>query len=354
MTTSPRAAAGIFLHSGFRTGSTWFWQRFRAASGTRAYYEPFHEVLARLDAAALLQVAPQRWASGHPGVDAPYFAEYREVLLPEGGVRFYHTRFAAEAYYDSEPDPPQALYLRNLIDRACDAGVVPVFGFCRSLGRVPWFRALGRGLNVVTWRNPLDQWASCRDQAVLHQNWYFLFRFVLFASFGARHRRFGPFFADLALPPAPEGIATTQLGPLLGYFDAANLETLFSIFLRVYMLDMLIALEHADYLVDLDALTENADRRRETAEALRDLTGLSELSFDDCALPRHEFPVGTGDAAHLEEALSFLTGAGAAVARAHARALPLLQQRLANCLERLRRGATAERAEIVSDEPGGF
>lgn len=339
MSNPPRAGGGIFLHSGFRSGSTWFWQRFRAAAGTRAYYEPFHEVLARLNPESLSQFAPQRWASGHPGLDAPYFAEYRDVLVPGGGVGFYQTRFAAETYYESEPDEPQAHYLRNLIDRAHEAGAAPVFGFCRSLGRVPWFRSLGQGVNIVTWRNPWDQWVSCRDQAVIHQNWYFLFRFVLFACFGARHQRFGPFFSGLDLPPAPEGIATAQLGALLGYFDAANLDALFSVFLRVYMLDMLIALQHADYVVDLDALTEDARQRRETATALQHLTGLRDLSFDDCALPRHEAQTETGEVARLEEALSFLTGPGASVADAHAPALPLLEQRLASCLERMRRPA---------------
>ncbi|HXY99693.1 MAG TPA: hypothetical protein VEI03_06805 [Stellaceae bacterium] len=329
-----RPAQALFLHSGFRSGSTWFWHRFRETRGTHAYYEPFHELLASLTLDALPRFGPQRWASGHPGMDAPYFTEYRDLLRPEGGVRLYQTRFAAEAYYETGPEEAQARYIRSLVDHAQDAGKVPVFGFCRSLGRVPWFRALGEGINIVTWRNPWDQWMSCRNQAAVQQNWYFLFRFVLFASFGGRHPRFAPFFAGLDLPPAPEGITTAQLGALLAYFEAADFATLFSVFLRVYMLDMLIALDHADYVVDLDALSADAGHRRDVTAALRALTGLADLSFEDCSLPRCEPANEAAYAARLEAALAFLTGAGAAIAGEYPRALPLLERRLAGCLRR--------------------
>jgi hypothetical protein len=331
-TPSPRA---LFLHSGFRSASTWFWHRFREAQGTCAYYEPFHEALATLRRDNLPVFASQHWASGHPELSAPYFDEYEPLLRSEGGVRFYLTRFAAEAYYETGADDAQARYIRNLADHARQAGKMPVFGFCRSLGRVPWFRALDEGLNIVTWRNPWDQWVSCRDQALSRQNWYFLFRFVLFASFGSRHLRFAPFFADLGLPAAPAGITKEQLSDLLAFFEAASTEALFPIFLRVYMLDMLIALHHGDLVVDLDALSEDAAYRRDVTAGLRDATGLADLSFEDCALPHRAGQEDASSAARLEEALRFLAGAGRAIAGEYPRALPLLERRLEDCLRRI-------------------
>jgi len=338
MTQRPSPAGSIFLHSGFRSGSTWFWHRFRETRGTQAYYEPFHEKLAQLSLAALSEFGPQHWSSRHPDLAAPYFAEYRGVLRPEGGVRLYETRFAAAAYYDSGPDEAQARYVCGLAEHAREAGKVPVFGFCRSLGRVPWFAALGAGVNITTWRNPWDQWVSCRDQAVKQQNWYFLFRFVLFASFGRRHPRYAPFFDGLDLPPAPASIAAADLSALLAYFDAASLEMLFRIFLRVYMLDMLIALHHADHVVDLDALRDSEHRHAVTT-ALRRVTGLPDLSFEDCALPQHGPLQDAAYASRIEEALAVLNGAGAAIAREHERARPLLERRLVDCLERLKAAA---------------
>lgn len=323
----------LFLHSGFRAGSTWFWHRFREAPGTYAYYEPFHEVLARLRVEEVPQFAPQGWASGHPHLNAPYFSEYRPLLQQEGGVAYYLTRFAAQSYYEAETDDVQARYVENLIHHARQSGQIPVLGFCRSMGRVPWFRAF-EGLNIATWRNPWDQWVSCRDQALKQQNWYFLFRFLLFAAFGSRHPRFAPFFRDLGLPPAPAGIAREQLTALLAYFEVASPDILFPVFLRVYMLDTLIALEHADHVVDLDALSEDASYREKLTAELRDCTGLAGLSFADCALPRRGAPANEQDAARFAEALEFLTGGGAAVAAEYPQARSLLERRLADCLRR--------------------
>ena len=332
-------ARPVFLHSGFRSGSTWFWHRFRAASGTHAYYEPFHERLAGLTVEALPRYGADQWASGHPDLDAPYFSEYRALLRPEGGVPHYLPRFAAAAYYETAAEEAQARYIRSLVDHARRIGKVPVLGFCRSLGRVPWFRARGEGVNIVSWRNPWDQWVSCRDQAVAQQNWYFLFRFVLFASFGAQHPLVSPFFADLGLPPAPEGITTAELAALLAWFEASDLPRLFRVFLRVAMLDTLISIQHAEHVVDLDALTVDPGRRREAAAALGDLTGLADLSLEDCALPLSDGPQEAGEAALLEEALSFLAGAGCTVACQYPLALARLEQALTECLRRPRRVA---------------
>jgi hypothetical protein len=332
-------ARPIFLHSGFRSGSTWFWHRFREARGTLAYYEPFHELLTSLTVEALPRYGADQWASGHPGLSAPYFSEYRALLRPEGGVPLYLPRFAAAAYYETGAEAAQARYIRSLVDHAREGARVPVLGFCRSLGRVPWFRARGEGINIVSWRNPWDQWVSCRDQAVLRQNWYFLFRFVLFASFGAWHPQLGAFFAGLGLPPAPDGITTPELAGLLAWFDAADLPTLLRVFLRVAMLDALIALQHADYIVDLDALSADPGQRRDAAAALGELTGLADLSLADCALPLSDGPREAGEVALIEEALSFLAGAGGSIARQYPLALPRLEQALTECLRRPRRVA---------------
>jgi hypothetical protein len=329
----------IFLHSGFRSGSTWFWHRFRAAAGTHSYYEPFHELLAGLTREALPRHAPDQWDSRHPGLDAPYFSEYAALLRPEGGVPLYLPRFAAAAYYETGAEEAQARYISGLVAHAQAAGKVPVFGFCRSLGRVPWFRALGEGVNIVTWRNPWDQWVSCRDQALKRQNWYFLFRFVLFASFGAAHPRLGPFFAGLDLPPAPPGISTAELAPLLTFFETAGLSALLRIFLRVVMLDTLISLEHAEAIVDLDALSADTGQRRAAEAALVERTGLADLALADCALPRGDGPREAGETALVEEALGFLAGKGAAIAGRYPGALPRVEAALGECLRRAQRVA---------------
>ncbi len=82
------AAAPVFLHTGWRTRGTWLWSRFRALHGTSCFYEPLSEDLATLSPAAIDASSPTCWASGHPPLHRPYFAEFRPLLkIVARGVR---------------------------------------------------------------------------------------------------------------------------------------------------------------------------------------------------------------------------------------------------------------------------
>src|SRR5579859_2315319 len=135
----------ILLHSGFRSGSTWFWHRFRRTSQAYAYYEPLHETLATLSLDGLSKAAKPLHLR-HPALDAPYHEEYRPLLRPTGGVPFYDTSMAVGRHFDTAANPDQRCHLENLIEHARGRGRVPVLGFCRSLGRVAWFREHCPGL----------------------------------------------------------------------------------------------------------------------------------------------------------------------------------------------------------------
>jgi hypothetical protein len=87
----------VFVHSSWRTGSTFVWSRFRQDRRTMAYYEVFHESLATLKAGDVHGRTPDAWASKHPAV-APYLSEYIPLLGEEGGVRGYDPAMAYERF----------------------------------------------------------------------------------------------------------------------------------------------------------------------------------------------------------------------------------------------------------------
>jgi hypothetical protein len=170
----------IFLHSSFRSGSTWFWARFRAASGVCAFYEPFHEQKADLTPLALADDRADGWASGHPDLDAPYNLEYMPLLAPPKGVPFYRRRFAYEDYYATGQDPQEKAYIDFLVGHAERSGKRAVLGFKRSFGRLRRLKAQCGGVHLVTLRNPWDQWVSFAEQ-MQSSNHYFSFRIYLIA-----------------------------------------------------------------------------------------------------------------------------------------------------------------------------
>lgn len=300
------ASPSIFLHSGFRSGSTWFWNRFREAAGTCAYYEPLHEGKAVMTAATIGADRPdsQIWKSGHPSLRFPYNVEYLELLRPEGGVRSYHERFAYDGYYAPEDDALRR-YVDALEEHARAAGRKAVFGFKRSLGRLASLRANHRGLHVVTLRDPWDQWCSLANQTA-RGNLYFSLRFCLIAAIGRYASAYGDFFDGLFLLEPAGASLYEKVAFVRPFLVAMPQQQMFRLFLRVVLLDYLLALPEADLLIDLDRLSAEVDYRAATVASLREAAGLADLRFEDCALPSHPVSVDPAYRAALEEALILL------------------------------------------------
>jgi hypothetical protein len=184
----------VFLHTGYRTAGTWLWSCFRKLDTVTGYYEPLHEMLATIDTAKLVSSTADSWHSGHPSLDMPYFQEFAHLLEPDGradraagltadatglsvGIPGYERRFAIDRFDGKVPDGAEhmAEYLRGLIRAAHQQGRVPVFKFCRSLGRLRWFRAaFPEAAHIVVEKNPISQWQSCWQLFAAHRNPHFV------------------------------------------------------------------------------------------------------------------------------------------------------------------------------------
>jgi hypothetical protein len=77
----------VFIHSGFRTSSTWLWLKLRNSTGLKAYYEPYNSALCTISVQDAQNFGPRDWQSKHPAFDA-YFTEYLSLIQPTGGVPF--------------------------------------------------------------------------------------------------------------------------------------------------------------------------------------------------------------------------------------------------------------------------
>jgi hypothetical protein len=163
-------SSGIFLHTGWRSAGTWVWSRFRALQTVTAFYEPLHPILGDIRAADIPALEPT-WTSGHPTLTAPYFTEYRPFIQNNlHGVAGYRKSFSTDRF-GLVPDagfPALQAYLKNLCDQS-NQDKTPVFKFCRSLGRLTWFKsAFPQVMHAVVLRNPASQFAS---GWLLHQQW---------------------------------------------------------------------------------------------------------------------------------------------------------------------------------------
>ena len=103
----------------------------------------------------------------HPPIDS-YYMEYVPLIRRSGGVRLFEPSMPFKWFIPAgglrgELRRSEQRYLALLIREAERRGRIPVFGFCRSLGRISAIKQAFGGLNVFLFRNLWAQWASYID-----------------------------------------------------------------------------------------------------------------------------------------------------------------------------------------------
>lgn len=274
----------VFLHGGWRCGSTYVWNKFRAHDAVLAFYEPFNERLARCTARAIAGDTQRAWNSRHPQLTAPYFAEYLP-LIDHRGVTRYEERFALRRYFVPTQQPlEEAAYLASLLRLAETSGKQAVLGFSRSLGRVGAIKRIFGGCHVVLIRDPVQQWLSARRYRMQHDSPYFELGHIMILALAPRLSLAGRIARWLKIPHLRIGSFGHQYRLLRRRFEPLDDELSYRAFIAVYLLSYLHALPHADVLIDVDRLSRLSPYARMTSSELLDAAGV-DLDFADCELP---------------------------------------------------------------------
>jgi hypothetical protein len=226
-------APPVFVHSSWRTSSTWLWAKLRQAPTTFAYCEIFHERLEALTIDYLRENDFSRWNSKHPE-GASYFLEFAQMFDGDGAVRGFDRRMAYELFIPKDGlagslSAAERSYVEGLIEYAYGRRKIPVLTDTRTLGRFAALADAFPGRHVLLVRNAFHQWGSYTEQWV-HGNSYFLE--MLFKTIqGSRHDPFVKLLSDWYADKdrSPNSAATFQLFLLFHLylyahaFDAADL-----------------------------------------------------------------------------------------------------------------------------------
>lgn len=273
----------VFLHSLFRSGSTYLFSVFRRSStGYYCYEEPLSELFLTMDP-RLFESMPFTREIGrsmrHPDLDRPYKHEYRPIR--EHVARCFRKAFPFDLYFlgeqDDEPDLQQ--YIALLLASATGR---PLLQFCRSSFRTAWLHAHFDAVNLYLWRNPRDQWTSYGVSA------YFSLTTLLTLGLPRRPKLMEDLADGAGIVPyhAPDirdelryyGSVAERLRPELGYFA----------FYAIWALAYLQNIGRADATIAIDQLSASSDYRRSLGERLAGL-GITGLDFNDCRIPRRAF-----------------------------------------------------------------
>jgi hypothetical protein len=272
----------VFLHTGWRTGGTWLWSRFRTLPGVLGYYEPLHPDLATLDHARIDRREELHWTSGHPILHAPYFEEFRP-LMNDGmaGVHRFQPCFATENFFAPAYAELSELsdYLRGLLQSAEVRGRQPVLKFCRSLGRLGWMQqSFPQAVHIVVLRNPLAQFATARLQFINCNNAFFQTMPCLLLAAQQDYAPVASALHDLKvkLPRIwPGADRENKFRAYQAALAGVSTEQLYRMFLAFWMLTAVGVPPTIDMIINYDMLTLSPRYRGECELDLQKLTGLS-------------------------------------------------------------------------------
>lgn len=157
----------IFLHSMWRTGSSYLLSRFAAEERYLAFYEPFNGEIGshRLRRKARQDYATRREQLRHPDAGDGYFAIYDEQD-PASGRPLWRLARPSLPVFDvyNGLSAEGAAMIEACIRLARQQGRTPVLGFCHSGMQIGQMRTRFGGQHIYLSRAPREQFLSYDPQ----------------------------------------------------------------------------------------------------------------------------------------------------------------------------------------------
>ena len=149
-----------FVHSLFRSGSTYFYNALKRGDGFTPYHEPFHEVIGELTSSwdeMVNRTEQIKSLLRHDFLQGTYFDEYSH-LLPYIKKSFTQDVSYATFFLEGESE---CACVKSYVDcLVIGARSRPILQCTRSFGRIEWLRKNYGGTHLYLLRNPWDQWFS--------------------------------------------------------------------------------------------------------------------------------------------------------------------------------------------------
>ena len=271
----------IFIHSLWRSGSTYLFNVFRRSSfNYYCYKEPIHEeVLWKKDNPILLisdQYLETVKILSHPKLDKPYFQELYEVR------ENWKNKIIKSIIYDDSFGLVNAkqtkVYLESLI---LSAKGRPVIFECRTPYRISIIKTLLPGIHIYLYRNPWDSWWDYKA------NHYFDLANLLIINAPIHP----PIIKKLRKTINFIEFHSDNIGEEFSYFHKygrLSSENSYLVFYILWFIGLYNGFESSDFMINIDALSFN-DKYRNDVVLILESKGICGLNFEDCRIPQNSY-----------------------------------------------------------------
>ena len=274
----------IMIHSLFRAGSTYIFDKFRRNDDFWCYYEPLHHDIANLRQDALeIWKFDERATSNmnHPSLDKPHFYEYKVVFDEKSQlVPYFNNKMSYDEFTNVHSIEATRKYIENLIVKA-PQDAMPVLQFNRTGMRTKWFKEeFGEAMHLFLLRNPRDQFESYFGRGPLEKNWFLAINLFIFLknrnSFQAIALDEKLFQLDLTSDDVIKNLTIC-----LNKLSDTTRELHYEIFMHMWLLSLIEANSYTDLIVNMDKMNSSDEYKNGVISILKDYDIRNSLNFDD-------------------------------------------------------------------------
>lgn len=265
----------IFIHSLFRSGSTYIFDVFRRNKEYWCYQEPLNEIALKLKDTPedLLQPdASLSVALRHKQLEKPYFYELYQVK--DGLTSPLESEIIYQRFFDEEDLEHKTRDYVDFLVRVAKGR--PVIQECRTFGRMNLFKKYPNSLNIYLWRNPWDQWWSYKV------NDYFDIANLLILNAKEVPLVFELFKSSLSF----EANSDINIEQLFNFYAQKKLsaENSYRLFYLLWIYGLIKSSDSTDTAINIDQLSLSQDYKKQVQDKLSKYD-INDLDFSACKSP---------------------------------------------------------------------
>lgn len=275
----------IFIHSLFRTGSTYVWNKFRQDDRYSCYYEPFNQFLSEISTERAYIWAYDSKATDevrHPRITKNHLFEYKKLIKPgQKGIPFFKKSFSFDDYCKNDSNPGMKRYIDNLIHTAEAEGKTPVLQFNRSAFKIKWFKRYFPGsINIYLARNSHDQWHSYISMLEENSLDIFLIMDVLTAGINRNNQYFKRLGSYVHLVEFHSEKFYNEELIYRALLDVYSYDELYHIFYFIWLTALWESACHSDILIAIDLVSSDKLYNKKIIELLNK-NNIEGIDFSD-------------------------------------------------------------------------
>lgn len=211
----------------------------------------------------------------HPKLEASYFQELSQTW--PAWKDFIDENMIYDSYFPGDDEDMGVAYWQALAGAARGQ---PVFQECRTASRIRSIKNQLSGTHIYLWRNPWDQWWS-----------YKVTPYFDIANQLIVHARNAPMSVRCML--AELKLRSYERRDLVGSFDFykdkfLTSEQSYLIFYLLWCLALRHGIDNADFLLNIDRLSDSEDYQKTALGRLGEL-GVHSIDFSDCDIPQGRY-----------------------------------------------------------------